>query len=589
MTIKARLNIIAVLSVGAVLVLFGFLLYNNNQMTHQRDQIEQVEQFAKKVFEIEILTEQYLTYGEQRYLNSWSQHYKELQESKNTLKDFPKQNVISNSLPSIKNAFELIQNIQTNPELYPDLTERERLLSRAQSRIRSDIQLLLAATHNLVNSRRQNIRNIQADQRTQFLSLMIPAVLLIVYVTFRIRKRIIYSLNTLLQGTKNITQGNMTEVIDITGDDEHNQLADSFNTMTAKLRKVIQEEQTLRLKAQQNEKRWEKLVEQIPNLIIISIDGKIKFINTAGVDIIGAKNENQILGLKVYDLLDDSYRDRVTERIEEVQDKKQKGAPTLYKINTLDGQERYLQLESQPIKYDEKDAMQTVGIDMTEYVKYEKELQSSLEEKTVLLQEIHHRVKNNLAVISGLMQLQAMESDSELLKAQLNDSLLRIHSMALIHELLYKSENFSKLKMKDHIREMVNAILGTVSYNTHIDVEYDIEDVIININQAIPCALILNELVTNSIKHGFRESDEGRISIKLKEKNGRVLLSVRDNGIGLPEGFSVEENSSFGMLVSKTLASQLNTSIKFDSNNGSNFYLEFEKSEIKGVGSNFLT
>lgn len=588
MTIKSHLNIIAVLSIGAVVVLFTFLLYNNYQMSNQREQIEEVEQFSRKVFEIEILTEQYLAYGKVRYLDSWIQHYEDLLVSQSRIKDFPERNVISNSLPSIKNAFDLIQNIRSQPELYPNLNEREQLLNRAQSRIRSDIQVLLATSHKLAENRRETIRDIQSTQRAQFFFLMIPVVALIVYVTFRIRSRVVYSLNKLLQTTKNITEGNLDEVIDLEGNDEHNQLADSFNAMTVKLREVIREEQGLRQKAQENQKRWEKLVEQIPNMIVISINGKIRFINSAGLDIIGAKDAEQVLGRDSHIVFDASYKKKLSERIELVQNELQEGTPTLYKINTLDGKVRYLQLESRPIIYDERKAIQTIGIDMTEHVRYEEELQNSLEEKTVLLQEIHHRVKNNLAVISGLMELQVMESEDEMLKAELNDSLLRIHSMALIHELLYKSESFSNLKMKHHIQEMVDAILGTVAYNTQIDVEYDIEDIVMNINQAIPCALILNELITNSVKHGFKETDKGRISIKLKENNGKVFLSVCDDGIGLPDNFDIEENRSFGILISKTLANQLNTSIQCESNNGSTFHLEFEKSNAKGVGSNYL-
>lgn len=588
MTIKSRLNSIAILSVGAVLVLFAFLIYNNLQMTNQRDQIERVEQFTKTVIELNILTEQYLAYGEQRYLESWNQQFKELKETRSTLRDFPKRNVISNSLPSIQNAFELILEIRNNPESYANISERERLLERAKSRIRSDIQMLIAASHNLAKNRRDTIRQIQATQRNQFLFLMIPAVILIVYVALMLRKRIIHSLNTLLQGTKNIARGDLNKLIDIEGDDEHTQLAEGFNTMTKKLREVIKREKNLRQEAEDNQKRWEKLVEQIPNLIIISIDGEIKFINSAGLDIIGAEKADQILGMTAHDLLGNTYRNKIIKRIDQVQNNRKKGPPGIYRINTLNDEERYLRLESRAIKYGGQDAMQTVGLDITKHVQYEMELQNSLEEKTVLLKEIHHRVKNNLAVISGLMQLQAMESDNEMLKAQLNDSMLRIHSMALIHELLYDSDNFSKLKIKNHIKKMVKAVLKTVTYNSPIEVEYEIEDILLNINQAIPCALILNELVTNSVKHAFNESVGGKIHIKLNEIAGKIRLSVSDDGVGLPKDFSIENNSSFGMLISKTLAKQLGSSIEYHTDNGSQFFIQFEKSDSKGSRSHYV-
>lgn len=589
MTIVSRLNIIAVLTIGAVLILFALLSYNNLQMTSQRNQIERMDQFTKKVFELEYLTTQYLTYGEQRYLESWYQHFDELQASLNIINDVPTQNVFTKSLPSIKNAFELIQNIQTNPELYPDINDRELLLDRARSRLSADIQMLLAVSRSLVENRRQTIQNIQDTQRTQFYFILIPAVLLIVYVVFILRRRMILSLYNLMEGTRNIAEGGLDHHIDIKGTDEHSQLADEFNTMTNKLRNLLRREQDLRKMAEENQKKWEELVEQVPNLIMISIDGTIKFLNSAGLELTGAEHTGQVIGMTVFDLLDETYMDNVLERIKHVQSKNQTGPPTVYKLNTLDRKERYVLVQSKPITYSGHKAMQTVGVDITEHMKYENELRESLEEKTVLLQEIHHRVKNNLAVISGLIQLQAMDSEDEILKTQLNDSQLRIYSMALIHELLYESENFSRLNMKDHISKLVDTILETVAHKTQIDIDYQVDDIYLNINQAIPCALILNELVTNSIKHAFYGYEDGKLCIRLQEKKENVHLSVHDNGIGLPEDFDVRDPGSLGMRIIQTLVRQLKASIEYSRKNGSHFYIKFEKTDPKGTGSHHIS
>ncbi len=590
MTITSRLNIIAVLTSAALMVLLGLLWYNSLQLNRQLEQIEQVESFSRASTRLNIVTEQYLAYGEQRYLDAWELLFDELEETQANIGDFPSRQVDARALPSIHSAFELIRRIRSNPETWPDETDRERLLDRAQSRIRSDIQQLLTVSHRLAETRRASVREIQSTQRRQFFFILFTSFALIGYLHLKMRKRIIHSLQVLLEGTKHITKGDLNRHIHLEGKDEHRQLAEEFNTMTKNLRGLIQQEQQLRKKAEDNEKRWEKLVEQAPNPIMISIDGQIKFVNPAGVALIGAESSDQILGASVYDFLNKADMDKVLQRIHEVQAKARAVPPTIYRIKTLDGQERYLQVESRPITYAKKQALQTVGLDITEHVKYERELQASLEEKTILLKEIHHRVKNNLAVISGLIQLQAMESDNELVRTQLNDSQMRIYSMALIHELLYESGSFSKLSIKTHINKLVDTILEASSHKTEIRVEYRLEDIVLNINQAIPCALILNELVTNSIKHGLKDRDHGAITVELHEEDGHVYLAVRDDGSGLPDDFNEIKTHSLGIRIMETLARQLKTSMEYHPETaGTRISIRFRKeSELSGAGSHYL-
>jgi PAS domain S-box-containing protein len=382
-----------------------------------------------------------------------------------------------------------------------------------------------------------------------------------------------------------ISEGHLDNKIEIEGADEHTKLAESFNTMTAELQKHINNEQQARKEAEENLKRWEKLVDQDPSLIVIHINGEIKFINASGVEILGAESSKELIGKSVFDFLDEAQRNKATERIQEVQKKGQKPPPIVYKVNRLDGEERFLQVQGVPITYEGEKATQTVGIDITEHKTYEEQLQQSLEEKSVLLQEIHHRVKNNLAIISGLIRLQAMDSEDEKIKSQLENSQLRIQSMALIHELLYDTENFSRLNFNEHIIQLVDTIVDTLQPNGSVEIDYQLEEINLNINQAIPCGLLLNELVTNALKHAFKSMEKGIITIILVKEEGTLQLSVRDNGIGLPEDFDIDDAETLGMRIIKTLAKQLEASIDYRRKNGSKFIITFEIADVKGIGN----
>lgn len=195
--------------------------------------------------------------------------------------------------------------------------------------------------------------------------------------------------------------------------------------------------------------------------------------------------------------------------------------------------------------------------DITDRKKAEYETRKSLKEKETLLAEIHHRVKNNLAVVASMMQLQAMESDSAELQEQLIQSVMRIKSMANIHEHLYQNETFSRLDFGANLESLVNDIIDTMQYSTKISLRFVCDDIFLNINQAIPASLIVNEVITNIIKHGFRGLKSGEIIIKLKRTGEMTQLDIEDDGHGFPDTFDPEETSTLGMQLIKTLTYQM--------------------------------
>lgn len=221
-------------------------------------------------------------------------------------------------------------------------------------------------------------------------------------------------------------------------------------------------------------------------------------------------------------------------------------------------------------------------IDITEQKKYEEEIYTSLKEKHVLLQEIHHRVKNNLAVVSGLLQLQIYETDDPVIQETLKESENRIQTMALIHEKLYNSRNLARISCQSYISELVETIRNTIGSNKDIDVHIDIEDIKLSINKAVPFALLVNEVVTNSFKHAFTNKEEGTIEIYLRENDDQIHAHLKDDGRGLPEDFSSDEIESLGMTLIQNFAQQLDADWEIGSDGGTFINISFDISDMSG-------
>lgn len=230
--------------------------------------------------------------------------------------------------------------------------------------------------------------------------------------------------------------------------------------------------------------------------------------------------------------------------------------------------------------------LEGIAQDISDHKRQEKEIREALKEKETLLAEVHHRVKNNLAVVSGLMQLQAYEEESDVLKEKLLDSVSRIVSMASIHEQLYQSNSFSKLDFSGNLEKLGHKIVDTMQVKSSISLSFDLDPVQLNVNQAIPLSLIVNEVVTNILKHAFKDREKGKIAFKLSEKGNRVELLITDNGVGMPEDFDLTEKQTLGLRLIKILVQQLEAEYRYGSSeSGTVFSINFKKSEIKGIGS----
>lgn len=213
--------------------------------------------------------------------------------------------------------------------------------------------------------------------------------------------------------------------------------------------------------------------------------------------------------------------------------------------------------------------------DVTERKQSERTLRKSLHDKETLLEEIHHRVKNNLAVISGLLELQILTTDDGRIAHTLRNSQSRIQSMAMVHEKLYRSPTLSHVRLDEYIQDLAEAILTTFSSEQkELTLDLSLEEAEIDIQTAIPLGLLLNELMVNSVKHAFAGLEKGTITARLLQTDEGLELTVSDDGKGLPEKFRLEKTTSMGMSLVQTLSRQLNARISYESNQGASFHIE---------------
>ena len=246
-------------------------------------------------------------------------------------------------------------------------------------------------------------------------------------------------------------------------------------------------------------------------------------------------------------------------------------------ITTKSGEKKFITAKKIPL-YDQNLLIFTVQ-DVTEQLKAEEFLKNSLVEKEILLREIHHRVKNNLQTISSLLDLQAESITEEKILEAFRSSQNRIKSMALIHERLYKAEDLSKIKAEEYIEKLIDYLEDTYTSPTwDIEIITDINKLFLNLDVAIPCGLIINELVSNSIKYAFPDNRKGKIKISLQpDESKNLILTISDNGRGIPLEMLAQDSQTLGLQLVKLLVKQLNGKMEIDGTNGTSIKIIFPK------------
>ena len=256
-----------------------------------------------------------------------------------------------------------------------------------------------------------------------------------------------------------------------------------------------------------------------------------------------------------------------------------------YRIVRPDGTVRILSSKGEVITDPNGKPLRIVATeqDITEQKLADEKIKSSLKEKEMLLQEIHHRVKNNLQVISSLLRLQSRYINDQKSIDIFKETQNRVRSIAILHEKLYQSEDLAKIRFDEYVKILAEDLLYFYELDkSNINMKIDMEEISLNIETAIPCGLIIDEMVANSLKYAFPDGRNGEIKIELhSDDKNKYFMCVSDNGIGISTDIDPEKTDTFGMQLIKYLTKQLKASIELDKSNGTAYNLTFNELEYR--------
>ncbi|MDO9035919.1 MAG: histidine kinase dimerization/phosphoacceptor domain -containing protein, partial [Methanoregula sp.] len=367
----------------------------------------------------------------------------------------------------------------------------------------------------------------------------------------------------------------------------------------------------------ESEERYRTLVDKLPDYVIVHRDGILLYVNPAAAARMGYDADSLLIGKPILPFVAPEYHDTIRQAVSLRMAGKELPSYEM-KILAQDGTYRTVLVNGSAINYGGKPASLNVLTDITTIkqaeetirsanerlekrvaertealsnaneqltteiaarTKAEQEITRSLEEKDLLLREIHHRVKNNLQIIASLLNLQSRYITDPNVLESIKDSQSRVRAMALAHERIYRSHNLSDINLKDYLKYLTKQILQFYNIQHHqIGITVTMDDVITDIDTVIPVGLILNELVSNSLKHAFPDGRKGTISIEGTPQDANSLRFIyHDTGVGLPAGFDWKNTESLGLRLVNSLVDQLDGTIESSSGEGTTFIITIQQ------------
>jgi PAS domain S-box-containing protein len=323
----------------------------------------------------------------------------------------------------------------------------------------------------------------------------------------------------------------------------------------------------------QNEEKYRSLIENSPEIIlIVNKDEKVEFSNFANT----RYDAQEIIGHDLYEFVFDQHHEMIREAHRKVFEGEKSQSYETQGTN-IDG-ERVWYLTHVGPKYFNNEVVGLVLFikNITDRKLAEEKIKQSLHEKEVLLKEVHHRVKNNLQIISSILNLQSSTISDKYILDLLKNSQDRIRSMSLIHELLYQTKDFSTINFLEYIRSISTNLFQSYNQNQNIDLVLELQPVALDLDLAIPCGLIINELITNSLKYAFEITGSGEVKIILSQSDDEVKLIIEDNGKGFPSTIDFRDTESLGMQLVVSLVDQIDGEIKLESDSGTKYELRFK-------------
>nr|QNO46546.1 hypothetical protein HPDFPBIK_00005 [Methanosarcinales archaeon ANME-2c ERB4] len=436
---------------------------------------------------------------------------------------------------------------------------------------------------------------------TTMFSVFIGLLFLGILICIRVSRTITDPIVKLHRGTDEIMKGNLDYKVGTGTEDEVGELARAFDVMTSNLkesgRKLEEYSKGLENKVEERTAKLDELLEEqkvllstIPAFVYFK-DRNSNYIaaNKAFADKTGT-SVDEIAGKTDYDFFPKAQADAHMAYDHEVMESGEPKYDIEELVTEADGAFVWTSTSKTPFFGSGGEVIGMVGmtLDITERKKAEDRIKSALKEKEVMLREIHHRVKNNLQVVSSLLNMQARNATDEKTKGILSESRDRVMTMSLIHSQLYEGSDLAEINMKEFVDRLLGQLQSYQVGDTRITRVVRVDDYPLPISVAVPVGLIINELLSNALKHAFEGMDEGKIEVSLTASgDGRINLKVSDDGVGLPPEFNIDESKTLGLRLVKILTEdQLQGTLEVTSDGGATFKMEFD---IEDGGSARLT
>ncbi len=391
------------------------------------------------------------------------------------------------------------------------------------------------------------------------------------------------------KGAEIIGGGNLDYKTSIDSNDEVGHLSRAFDSMTLNLKKSTTSIDSLNIEIAERKKLTNELQElQVKDhalaIIIDSAndaivgkktDGTITSWNKAAEQIYGYR-ANEIIGKNISTLIPSEMPDELPFIIKKITNNEVvEHYETIRK--TKEGKLIDISLNVSPIRdtNDKIVGLSAISREITERKKAEEKIKLLLKEKEIILKEVHHRIKNNMSIVSGLLMLQAASMKDQSAINALNDAQNRLLSMSVLYDKLYRSESFNEISLKEYLEKLVDEVLFNLSDSSHISIEKYIEDITISTKTSFSVGIIINELLTNIMKYAFKGRDKGTVTISASKKDDSIIIIVQDDGVGMSESLNVNHPKGFGLNLVDMMAKQINGTIQIENHNGTKFTLEF--------------
>jgi PAS domain S-box-containing protein len=407
--------------------------------------------------------------------------------------------------------------------------------------------------------------------RQTLIILGLVCMLVVSIVSAIVSRGLVVPLRRLVRVTDAAAQGDYGQRVDVESKDEVGILAGSFNTMIDEIGRT--RDQLIASRDYINNILWV----MNESLMVLDDELKIRLVNPAACDLLGI-DEIQLLGTLYSDVivLGDTMDQADTV---EILDSVLTHGEMYYRSRDRGLIQVLVSASVLPPSTGEPGGYVVLAQDITALKETEGRLRESLDEKEVLLKEIHHRVKNNLQVVISLLSLQRnQEHETEVLTA-LDETQSRIRAMAIVHEILYQSNSFARINLREYLRNLVrNITFSNHAMSDRIRLEMHMEDCLVSVDQAIPCGLVVNEILTNAFKYAFPDERTGVITIGLHNMDGNeIYLRIKDNGVGIPDDVDWKTTSSLGLHLVNIIAElQLRADADLTSDNGTSFSMRFK-------------